>query len=175
VRLRVFRYLDARPRENSESRFPSHGPKIRNDVRTHCALACCRNLPTDAWMGASVSFSFAMVMAFEKRDLCVAVNETFREPETRSLDDAFGNLPLHVQGQVCAKGVALAGRREKRKGPKGALRSLEALGYPTLGEDLQRRRQGLLSPARGTCRRVPKASPESMLTRVACCGKCHAA
>jgi hypothetical protein len=51
-------------------------------------------------MGASVSFSFAMVMAFEKRDLCVAVNETFREPETRSLDDAFGNLPLHVQRQV---------------------------------------------------------------------------
>lgn len=51
-------------------------------------------------MGASVSFSFAMVMALEKRDLCVAVNETFKGLDTRSLDDAFGNLPLHVQQQV---------------------------------------------------------------------------
>jgi hypothetical protein len=51
-------------------------------------------------MGASVSFSFAMVMALEKRDLCVAVNETFKDLDTRSLDDAFGNLPLHVQQQV---------------------------------------------------------------------------
>lgn len=100
MRGRICRYLEAQFHERSASCSSILVRKSGVSVGSVQRSARCKDCPTDAWIDAIVSFSFAMFMESEKRDLRVTVDESFRDLATNSLDDAFCNLPLQVHDQI---------------------------------------------------------------------------